>query len=208
MELSPKYPIMKWSKILLVFSLYFFGNSMMSAQICFDSYNNERCPYRIVSEFAISTQLNPLYDLDRNTDLALNLGLQKGIDNDLSIGIHWFSNLILGGDNSSFQMGVRPRIAYKLSEDFEASISPGVIITNSIDGLDQFKGISLETNISWKNNVGIVLRFDNHNSITRENDTVINLGLQTHGSTSFYSIGGVFLGGAILAILGGGFEFF
>lgn len=192
------------NKIKLIFLINFcFGIAFsLNAQFCLDSYTSENCPYRIVSEYAVSTQLNPLYDLGSNPDFALNLGIQKRIKGDFSMGLHWFSNLVIAGDNSAFQMGVRPRFAYKLSQDFEASISPGVILTNSIDGLEKFKGYSIETNISWKNQVGIVVRIDNHNLMSRENDTVVNLGLQTHGSTSFYSIGGTFLGGGLLVLIG------
>ena len=191
-------------KLIILVNFCFMFSSTLNAQFCFDSYTNEDCPYRIVSEFAVSTQLNPLYDQDSKLDFALNLGIQKRIKGDFSMGIHWFSNLVIDGDKSSFQMGLRTRLAHKLSQDIEVSVSPGVILTNSIDGLSKFKGLSIESNLSWKNQVGIVVRIDNHNTIMREDETVINLGLQTYGSASFYSVGGVFLGGGLLVLLLGG----
>jgi len=123
-------------KLIILVNLCFITISSLNAQICFDSYNNENCPYRIVSKLSLTKQLNPLYDLDPNIEFALNLGIQKGIKIDLSVGLHWFFDLVPNGDNSSFHMGLRSRIAYKLSPDFEASLSPGIIITNSIDGLE------------------------------------------------------------------------
>lgn len=191
-----------------VIYLIFFTITSLDAQICFDSYNNENCPYRIVSEFSVTKQVNPFMDQDSKSEVALNLGIQKGLEDDLSIGLHWFFNFVPNGDRSSFHMGLRPRIAFQLSPEFEASLSPGIIVTNSIDNLEKFKGFSFESNISWKNKFGLVLRVDKHNLINQQSETVVNLGLQTYGSTSFYSIGGVALGAIIFKLILGSFVFF
>ena len=155
----------------------------------------------VADEFSASIQLNPNYDLSSEYDFAYNLGYQRHIADDFSIGVHWFFNLSIDGMNSPFHMGLRPRIAYKLSRDFEASFSPGLIVTSSRNDIEQFKGLSFETNLSWRNKVGMVFRVDRYNLMMQEKDTSVTLGIQTHGSTSLYSSSGLFLGGGLFLIL-------
>ena len=192
---------MHHSKSILLILSFLFVACFIHAQICFDSYNTEECPYRIIGEFAVSAQLNPLYERNSNFDFAVNLGIQKRIKGDFSMGVHLFSNLIVGGRNSEFQTGIRPRLAYKLSQELETSFSPGIILSSSLNDLNKLKGLSLESNISWRNKVGVAFRVDKYYSTINGNDTVVNLGLQTHANTAFYSMGGVVLGSAVIFLL-------
>ncbi len=188
---------MNANKIITVVTILFLSISSLSAQeLCFRHSNSEECPYRIVSEFALSTQLNPSYKGNSGLDISYNLGVQKYLKNDFSLGIHWFFN--------SSGMGPRARLAYKTDNDIEFSLSPGIIISSPHKEAEKFKGYSIESNMTWDNKWGIVFRVDHHNLMMpqEESATSINLGIQTHGPTSLRTVGGLSAVGLLLLLFG------
>ena len=192
---------MNHAKSICLILSFLFVASFIHAQISDDNNNSEESPFRSIGEFAISNQIEPLYERNSGFDFSLNLGMQERIKGNFSIGVHLFSNLLLGGDNTELQTGIRPRFAYKLGYDLETSFSPGIILTSSLKGLNKFKGLSFESNIYWQNKIGLALRFDRYFSSINGNDTVVNLGIQTHATTAFYSFSGIAVGGGILILV-------
>lgn len=187
--------------IFFTFILVVLFINKSKAQICFTSYTSDQCPYRVIGEFGVSLPIKTLTNQYPKLDFSINLGMQRKVGEGISFGIHGFSNIIFSENNNHFQAGIRPRFAYLLHPNIEVGVAPGFILSNSLSGLKNFKGYSIESNISYKNAVGLVCRMDIHNFEAQQKQTVIYLGIQTHGNTATYTFSSIALGGGLAVLL-------
>ncbi len=181
-----KYPL----KIILVVLLFFISSNSYS-QFCWYKYSKENCKLFLVTEFTVSKPIGLSDGIHRKFDHSSNIGLMYDLNDKIGVGAHFFLNVFRNGGWHT-QHGIRPRISIYPHSDWQVDISPGLILSDS-SYPDGFAGYCLETNVNYKDHIGISFRLDKlePNPFDGKEDVVLSIGIQTDG-----------IKGAILSALG------
>jgi len=173
--------------------LFFIAPFSLTAQLCWESPKQKDCRTTLISEAGLSVRVTDQDLVFGRLDNDIGIGLKRKIGDRMAIGGLAFANLTITGERN-FHTGIRARLSYRLNDNLELNLSPGVILyDDGFDG-DGFKGVSLEGDISWNRTLAFYGRFTSQNfPYDEQKVSILNLGIKTKGKKSVYVTGGLLL---------------
>ena len=186
-------------KKLLFLPILIFCSFCLDGQLCWKKFDPSSCKYSIISELGLSRLIGPSIQnrsFQPTVDLELNLGLGKIINQQWGLAFYGFGIASIG-DGGAIQGGFRSRISYFAANNYELSLTPGIILHHSRSSVDQSPAFSLEASVAWKNNLGVFSRLDFLQLENETQNTQINIGLRTGGDRAVFGASGGVLAAAI-----------
>ena len=178
--------------------------------LCFSSNNNAQSTLDLnkkntrfywVSEFGLGfTKIQKKIYSNQRIDPFSNLGVMFKTNSIVSLGAHSKLGIAFIDSRLTPFIGLRARMNCALNNNIHWNISPG-IWTNKIG---KIQGYDLETSISWKDYVGIYLRWDvpfNQEIYPSQSTKLFSLGIFTKGKKGFWSAFGSAMGIIVISPL-------
>ncbi len=162
----------------------------IQAQLCWEKPINE-CKWVGITDFGISYQFVGSSSAYSKFDADVNLGIKRNITPKLSLGALSFMNVSVWGERN-FHFGLRGRLAYKINENIDLGIAPGIILFDDGSLKRGFQGFSGELDLNWNNSYGLYARYVSQKyAHTNMPNNTLNIGFKTKGKKAVIIGGGL-----------------